>query len=74
MMTVPIAAGLILRYVFLVQSGSPVGRNPHLAVMDLGILVGVVIFILTLIVTMFFWVPIFEFFQTIFPPPEPPLP
>jgi len=33
-----------------------------------------VIFILTLIVTMFFWVPIFEFFQTIFPPPEPPLP
>ncbi|MFQ5832854.1 MAG: UbiA family prenyltransferase [Candidatus Thorarchaeota archaeon] len=74
MMTVPVAAGLILRYVYLVQAGSPVGRKPHLAIKDLGILVGAAIFIITLVVTMFFWQPIFEFFQTIFPPPEPPLP
>jgi 4-hydroxybenzoate polyprenyltransferase len=74
MMTVPIAAGLILRYVFLVQSGSPVGRKPHLAIKDLGILVGAAIFILVLVVTMFFWQPVFDFIQTIFPPPEPPLP
>jgi 4-hydroxybenzoate polyprenyltransferase len=70
MMTVPIAAGLILRYVFLIQSGSPVGRKPHLAFKDLGILVGSLIFLGTLLITMFFWQPIFDFILTIFPPPE----
>jgi 4-hydroxybenzoate polyprenyltransferase len=70
MMTVPIAAGLILRYVYLIQSGSPVGRKPHLAFKDLGILVGSLIFLVTLIFTMFFWQPIFDFILTIFPPPE----
>ncbi len=70
MMTVPIAAGLILRYVFLIQSGSPVGRKPHLAFKDLGILVGSLIFLGTLIFTMFFWQPVFDFILTIFPPPE----
>jgi 4-hydroxybenzoate polyprenyltransferase len=70
MMTVPIAAGLILRYVYLIQSGSPVGRKPHLAFKDLGILVGSLIFLGTLLITMFFWQPVFDFILTVFPPPE----
>ncbi|MHA2002766.1 MAG: UbiA prenyltransferase family protein [Candidatus Thorarchaeota archaeon] len=70
MMTVPIAAGLILRYVYLIQSGSPVGRKPHLAFKDLGILVGSIIFLGALIFAMFFWQPVFEFIQVIFPLPE----
>ncbi|MFX0108161.1 MAG: UbiA family prenyltransferase, partial [Candidatus Hodarchaeota archaeon] len=74
MMTVPFVAGLILRYVYLIHSGSPVGRKPHLAFKDLGILIGGVLFVITLIVTMFFWTPIFEFIIEIFPPPESPVP
>ncbi len=70
MMTVPVAAGLILRYVYLIQSGSPVGRKPHLAFKDLGILIGGIIFLGALLFTMFFWQPVFEFIQILFPPPE----
>ncbi|MFW9847082.1 MAG: UbiA prenyltransferase family protein [Candidatus Thorarchaeota archaeon] len=70
MMTVPILAGLILRYVYLIQAGSPVGRKPHLAFKDLGILVGGLIFIGALLFTMFFWQPVFEFILVLFPPPE----
>jgi 4-hydroxybenzoate polyprenyltransferase len=68
MLTVPIAAGIALRYVYLIQIGSPVGRKPHLAIKDKGILVGVILFGIVLAVTLFFWVPIFEFFLELFPP------
>ena len=68
MLTVPIAAGIALRYVYLIQIGSPVGRKPHLAIKDKGILVGVILFAIVLAVTLFFWVPIFEFFLELFPP------
>ncbi|MHA1935259.1 MAG: UbiA prenyltransferase family protein [Candidatus Thorarchaeota archaeon] len=68
MLTVPIAAGIALRYVYLIQIGSPVGRKPHLAIKDKGILVGVILFAIVLAVTLFFWVPVFEFFLELFPP------
>lgn len=69
LMTVPIAAGLILRYIYLIQSGSPVGRKPHLAFKDVGILVGSVLFLGALLLTMFFWPPILEIILVVFPPP-----
>lgn len=72
MLTVPIAAGIILRYVYLIQSGSPVGRKPHLAFKDKGILAGAIIFAVTLAWTLFFWVPVFNFFYELFPPLFPP--
>ena len=67
MMTVPIVAGLILRYVYLIQIGSPVGRKPHLAFKDKGILFGVVLFIIVLGVALFFWRGILETLLTMFP-------
>ncbi|MCK5301668.1 MAG: UbiA prenyltransferase family protein [Candidatus Thorarchaeota archaeon] len=67
MMTVPIVAGLILRYVYLIQKGSPVGRKPHLAFKDKGILFGVVLFIIVLGVALFFWRGILETLLTMFP-------
>jgi hypothetical protein len=41
-----------------------------LAFKDLGILVGSIIFLGALIFAMFFWQPVFEFIQVIFPLPE----
>jgi len=73
MMTVPIAAGLVLRYVHLVYSGSDVGRKPHLAFKDKGILAGGFIFILVLLVTLFFYAGIYDFFFNLFPPLFPPI-
>ncbi len=68
LLTVPVAAGIILRYIYLIFSGSPVGRNPHLAFKDKGILAGAILFAITLLWTVFFWGPIFEFFNNLFPP------
>lgn len=79
MFTVPIMAGLILRYIYLIHIGSPVGRKPHLAIKDKGILFGGILLLVTLAWTLFFWdtvmnfvVSIFqvflEFLETIFPP------
>ena len=55
MLTVPFLAGVVLRYVYLIHSGSPVGRKPHLAIKDKGILVGVFLFFIMLAWTLFFW-------------------
>ncbi len=67
-LTVPVAAGLVLRYVYLIQSGSPVGRKPHLAFTDKGIIAGTIILGIVLIVTLLFWIPLLEFIQGLFPP------
>lgn len=69
LMTVPVAAALILRYVYLIQSESPIGRKPHLAFRDIGILVGSVLFLGALMLSMFFWPPILDIILTLFPPP-----
>jgi 4-hydroxybenzoate polyprenyltransferase len=74
MMTVPIVAGLVLRYVYLIQIGSPVGRKPHLAFKDKGILLGGVLFLVVLMVSLFFWRGIFSFLLEFFPPLFPPPP
>ncbi|MCF2137657.1 MAG: UbiA prenyltransferase family protein [Candidatus Thorarchaeota archaeon] len=74
LLTVPIAAGLILRYVYLIQSGSPVGRKPHKAFKDKGIFLGAMLFGLVLLWTLFFWQPVFQFFYELFPPLFPPTP
>ena len=74
MMTVPIVAGLVLRYVYLIQMGSPVGRKPHLSFKDKGILLGGVLFLIVLLVSLFFWRGIFEFLLDLFPPLFPPPP
>jgi 4-hydroxybenzoate polyprenyltransferase len=66
MLTVPIMAGLILRYVYLIHIGSPVGRKPHLAIKDKGILVGGILFLVTLAWTLFFWDMVMSFVATIF--------
>ncbi len=71
MLTVPIVAGIVLRYVYLIQIGSPVGRKPHLAIKDKGILVGAILFVATLGITLFFWRPILIFIQGLFPPVSP---
>ncbi|RDE10805.1 MAG: hypothetical protein C4K47_10905 [Candidatus Thorarchaeota archaeon] len=68
MMTVPIAAGIILRYVYLIESGSPIGRKPHLALGDRGILAGAIIFAIALLWSLFFWIPVMDFFRNLFPP------
>ncbi len=74
MLTVPIVAGIVLRYVYLIQSGSPVARKPHLAFKDYGILIGGIIFMVTLLWTLFFWQPVLDafwavvnFFTSLFP-------
>ncbi|RDE14908.1 MAG: hypothetical protein C4K49_06840 [Candidatus Thorarchaeota archaeon] len=68
MMTVPIVAGIVMRYVYLLESGSPIGRKPHLALKDNVMLAGLVLFGLVLIWTLFFWQPVMEFFMALFPP------
>ena len=68
MLTVPFLAGLILRYVYLIQIGSPVGRKPHLAFKDKGILIGGLLFIIVLAWTLFFWEMIFEFVENLIQP------
>ncbi|MDH4214343.1 MAG: UbiA family prenyltransferase [Candidatus Thorarchaeota archaeon] len=79
MLTVPILAGLILRYVYLIHIGSPVGRKPHLAIKDKGILIGGFLFLIALAWTLFFWDMVMnsittvfqaflDFLETIFPP------
>jgi len=73
MMTVPIVAGLVMRYVHLVYSGSDVGRKPHLAFKDKGILAGGIIFIIVLLVTLFFYAGIYDFLFNLFPPLFPPI-
>ncbi|MFW9788679.1 MAG: UbiA prenyltransferase family protein [Candidatus Thorarchaeota archaeon] len=76
--TVPIVAGLVLRYIHLVYSGSDVGRKPHLAIKDKGILIGAILFFLTLIISLFFYEGLYNFFssieflQPLFPPIVPP--
>lgn len=66
LLTVPIMAGLILRYVYLIHIGSPVGRKPHLAFKDKGILIGGIIFLITLAWTLFFWNMVLEFVGNLF--------
>jgi len=66
LMTVPILAGLILRYVYLIHIGSPVGRKPHLAFKDKGILLGGILFVITLAWTLFFWNIVYDFVASIF--------
>ncbi len=66
MLTVPIAAGILMRYIYLIQIGSPVGRKPHLAIKDKGILIGGILFVLALFVTLFFWDPIITTLETLF--------
>jgi 4-hydroxybenzoate polyprenyltransferase len=73
MMTVPIVAGLVLRYVHLVYAGTDVGRKPHLAIKDKGILIGGFMFIVVLIVTLFFYAGIHDFLFNLFPPLFPPI-
>ncbi|MHA1135702.1 MAG: UbiA prenyltransferase family protein [Candidatus Thorarchaeota archaeon] len=68
MLTVPVMAGVILRYVYLIQIGSPVGRKPHLAFKDKGILLGGIIFLVTLAWTLFFWNMGLEFLTNLFLP------
>ncbi len=66
MLTVPIMAGIILRYVYLIHIGSPVGRKPHLAVKDKGILIGCILLLATLAWTLFFWDTVLNFLGAIF--------
>ncbi|OLS19296.1 MAG: Decaprenyl-phosphate phosphoribosyltransferase [Candidatus Thorarchaeota archaeon AB_25] len=73
MMTVPIVAGIVLRYIHLVYVGSDVGRKPHLAIKDKGILIGGILFIIVLIVTLFFYADIYNFVFNLFPPFFPPI-
>ena len=73
MMTVPIVAGLVLRYIHLVYIGSDVGRKPHLAIKDKGILMGGILFIIVLIVTLFFYADLYNFVYNVFPPLFPPI-
>ena len=68
MMTIPIVAALAMRYVYLIHSGSPVGRKPHLAIKDKGMLFGGMLFAFALVLTLFFWVPFIEFWANLFPP------
>ncbi|MBD3405202.1 MAG: hypothetical protein GF411_03585 [Candidatus Lokiarchaeota archaeon] len=67
MLTVPIAAGLMLRYVYLIYSGSPVGRKPHLAFKDKGIIVGTILFAFVFFLTLYYWVPLRDFILSLFP-------
>lgn len=55
MLTVPFLAGVVMRYVYLIHSGSSIGRKPHLAFKDKGILIGVFLFLVMLAWTLFFW-------------------
>lgn len=73
MMTVPFVAGIVLRYVYLIYSGSPVGRKPHLALKDKGILIGGLLFIVALILSLFFYTQLYDFLFNLFPPLFPPL-
>ncbi len=73
MMTVPIVAGIVLRYVYLVFSGSPVGRKPHLALKDKGIIIGAILFGITLLLTLFFYSEVYNFFLGLFPILFPPI-
>ncbi len=74
-LTVPIVAGLVLRYIFLVFIGHPVGRKPHLAIKDKGMFVGFLIFGAVLAITILrigdetIWTILFNFLQSIVPPP-----
>ncbi|MFW9833638.1 MAG: UbiA prenyltransferase family protein [Candidatus Thorarchaeota archaeon] len=71
--TVPIVAGIVLRYIHLVFRGSDVGRKPHLAIKDKGIFLGVIILFLTFIFALFFYEGFYDFFSTLFPPLFPPI-
>ncbi|MBY8997402.1 MAG: UbiA prenyltransferase family protein [Candidatus Thorarchaeota archaeon] len=73
MMTVPIVAGLVMRYVHLVYIGSDVGRKPHLAIKDKGIVIGGILFFIVLLVTLFFYADIYDFLYNLFPPFFPPI-
>ncbi|MGY5879413.1 MAG: UbiA prenyltransferase family protein [Candidatus Thorarchaeota archaeon] len=66
LLTVPIMAGLILRYIYLIHIGHPVGRKPHLAFKDKGILLGGILFVITLAWTLFFWTIILDFVGNFF--------
>ncbi|TFG34553.1 hypothetical protein EU527_02750 [Candidatus Thorarchaeota archaeon] len=68
MLTVPFLAGLVLRYVYLIYIGSPVGRKPHLAFKDKGILIGAVLFLIALAWTLFFWELVIEFVENLLQP------
>lgn len=73
MMTVPIVAGLVLRYIHLVYIGSDVGRKPHLAIKDKGIVIGGILFFIVLIITLFFYADIYNYLFNLFPPLFPPI-
>ena len=72
--TIPIVAGVTLRYVFLIYIGHPVARKPHLAVKDKGMVMGIILFGLVLAITVLrigdetIWTIIFHFFQDLIPP------
>ena len=73
MMTVPIVAGIVLRYVYLLNIDSDVGRKPHLALKDKGVLVGGILFAITLGITLFFYVEVYDLFFSLFPVLFPPI-
>jgi 4-hydroxybenzoate polyprenyltransferase len=71
--TVPILAGIVLRYVHLIYTGSDVGRKPHLAIKDKGISIGAILFFAVLLITLFFYAGILDYFEHLFPPLFPPI-
>ncbi|MFW9920524.1 MAG: UbiA prenyltransferase family protein [Candidatus Thorarchaeota archaeon] len=73
LLTVPIVAGLTLRYVFLIYIGHAVARKPHLAIKDRGMVAGIILFGLVLAITVLrigdqtIWTIIFNFFHVLIP-------
>ncbi len=77
LLTVPIVAGVTLRYIYLIYIGHPVGRKPHLAIKDKGMVAGIILFGLILAITVLrigdqtIWTIIFNYFSGLIP--EPPV-
>jgi 4-hydroxybenzoate polyprenyltransferase len=73
LLTIPIVAGLTLRYVFLIHIGHPAARKPHLALTDRGMLAGIILFGVVLAITVLrygnesLWTMLFNFFRNLFP-------
>ena len=68
--TIPIVAALVLRYMFLVFTGHEAGRKPHKALKDKTMLYGGIIFIISVTVLFYFWAEIMAFLtwlSTFFP-------
>ncbi len=68
--TIPIVASLVLRYMYLVFIGHPAGRKPHKALTDKTMLYGGIIFIISVTMLFYFWAEIMGFLtwlSTFFP-------